>query len=129
MAIDSDLYSFLGPPFPPKDLKQYYPEGTLATSVHLQWAPIPGQEQGGGRFDGYEISYWVKEQSQYINRTDVFIGLRSATNGLITHKIPNLQTGLEYKVAVYGRNQYSSDDVEMSFYAANIIVTPGVART
>lgn len=123
------LYSFAGPPFPPKDLKQYYPEGTLATSVHLQWAPIPVLEQGGGGLDGYEISYWVKEQSQYINRTDVSVGQQSPTGGFISYEIPNLQTGLEYEVAVYGRNRYLSDDVEMSFYTANITVTPSVGRT
>ena len=129
MAIVSDLYSFSGPPFPPKDLKQYYPDGALATSVHLQWAPIPAPEQGGGRLNGYEISYWVKQQSQYVNRTDVSVGSPPSTDGLISYEIRNLQTGLEYKVAVYGRNQYLSDDVEMTFYAANITVTTSVGRT
>lgn len=86
-------------------------------------------EQGGGRLDGYQISYWVKEQSQYINRTDVSISQQSPTGGFISYQIPNLQTDLEYKVAVYGRNQYLSDDVDMSFYAANITVTPSFGRT
>ena len=80
-------------------------------------------EQGGG-LQTYEISYWVKGQRREINKTDVSIGRPSAIDGFISYEIQGLQTGLEYKVAVYGKNQYSTDTIDQGYFSTEITVTP-----
>ena len=105
-------------------MTQIYPEAALATSVYLQWAKIPVAEQGGG-LNIYKISYWVNGQGRGINKTDVSIGRpKPDTDGYISYEIQDLQTGLEYRVAVYGENQYSTDAINWSFYSTEISVIP-----
>lgn len=122
------LQSLSGPPFPPKNLTQIFPDGTLATSVYLKWAEIPVSEQGGGMIS-YEISYWVKGQPRDINKTDVQIGRPISTSGFIRYEIESLQTDLEYIVAVYGLNRYSSDHMDRRYYSTEISAIPSVKRT
>ena len=109
------VYCFSGPPFPPKNLTQIFPEGVLATSVYLRWAEIPVAEQGG-ELQHYNITYWVKGQTRRINKTDLSIGRPTATGGLILFEIKGLQTGVEYVVEVYGVNRYLTDDIEQKYY-------------
>ena len=111
----SGLY-FLGSPFPPKNLMQIFPEGALVTSVYLRWTEIPVAEQGGG-LNNYEISYWVKGQPRAINKTDLPIGRPTAdADGYISYEFKSLQTGVEYLVAVYDENQYSTDVLGRSYF-------------
>ena len=122
------FYWFSGPPFPPKYLMQIFPKGALPTSVYLRWKEIPVAEQGGG-LNNYEISYWVKGQPRAINKTDLPIGLPTAdADGYISYEIKNLQTGLEYLVAVYGENKYSTDVLDRSYYSSEIFVKPSFRR-
>ena len=124
----SGLYCFSGPPFPPKNLTQIFPEGALATSVHLRWTEIPVTEQGGG-LNNYEISYWVKGQPRAINKTDLPIVRPTVdAEGYVSYEIENLQTGVEYLVAVYGENQYSTDILDRIYYSSEISVTPTLGR-
>lgn len=105
-------------------MTQILPEGAQATSLYLQWREIPVVEQGGG-FQHYSITYWLKEQSRNINKTDRSIGTpRADTNGFISYEIDGLQTGLEYQVDVYGVNQYSTDAINEEYYVARITATP-----
>lgn len=80
-------------------------------------------EQGGG-LQTYEISYWVNRQQRKINKTDVSIGRPSPVDGFILYEIQGLQTGLEYKVAVLGKNQYSADTIDQGYFSTEITVTP-----
>lgn len=122
------IFFFLGPPFPPKHLIQIFPKGALATSVYSRWTEIPVAEQGGG-LNNYEISYWVKGQPRAINKTDLPTGRPTAdAGGYISYEIKNLQTGVEYVVAVYGENQYSTDVLDRSYYSSEIVVTPSLGR-
>ena len=100
----------------------------MATSVYLKWAEIPIAEQGGG-LNSYVISYWVKGQPAGINKTDVQIGRPISTSGFIRYEIENLQTNLEYIVAVFGVNQYSTDDIDRRYYSNEIFVIPSAKRT
>ena len=85
-------------------------------------------EQGGG-LNNYEISYWVKGQPRAINKTDLRIGRPTAdADGFISYEIKNLQIGVEYLVAVYGENQYSTDVLDRSYYSSEIFATPSVGR-
>ena len=88
------FYSFSGPPFPPKNLIQVFPEGASATSVYLQWAEIPVTEQGGG-LDNYEILYWVVGPPGQFNKVYLPIGQPASTEGFIRYEIQHLQTSLE----------------------------------
>ena len=99
----------------------------MATSVYLQWTEIPVAEQGGA-LDSYEISYWVKEQPKDINKTDVRIARPRSTGGFITYEIKNLQTNLEYIVAVSGKNRYSTDAIDRRYYSSEISVVPSAKR-
>ena len=130
MTVLKLLYYFSGPPFPPKNLTQIFPQGVLATSVHLQWRKIPVAEQGG-ELQHYNITYWVKGQTRHINKTDLSIGRPSPIGGLISFEIKGLQTGVEYVVEVYGVNQHLTDDVEQKYYNqkyffSEITATPGL---
>lgn len=109
-------------------MTQVFPDGTLATSVYLQWTEIPVSQQGGA-LDSYEISYWVKEQPRDINKTDVQIGRPTSTGGFITYEIKNLQTNVEYIVAVYGKNRYLTDAIDRRYYSSEISVVPSAKRT
>lgn len=107
---------------------QIFPKAALATSVHLRWTEIPVAEQGGG-LNNYEISYWVKGQPRAINKTDLRIGRPTAdADGFISYEIKNLQIGVEYLVAVYGENQYSTGVLDRSYYSSEIFATPSVGR-
>ena len=117
------FYYVSGPPFPPKNLTQLLPEGALATSIHLQWADIPVEEQGGD-LRHYNITYWVKGQIRHINKTDLSIGKPQSRDGFISYEIQGLQTGLEYQVDVYGVNQYSTDAINEEYYVSRITATP-----
>lgn len=121
------FYSFSGPPFPPKNLIQVFPEGASATSVYLQWAEIPVTEQGGG-LDNYEILYWVVGPPGQFNKVYLPIGQPASTEGFIRYEIQHLQTSLEYKVAVYGKNQYSTNVLDQSYYSTEISVIPSAER-
>ena len=62
------------------------------------------------------ITYWVKGQQRHINKTDLPTGQPTAdADGYISYEIQNLQTGVEYFVAVYGENQYSTDVLDGSY--------------
>lgn len=105
-------------------MSRFYPDDALATSVYLRWAPIPVAEQGGG-LNGYEISYWVSGQQREINKTDVFIGRKTAdADGYISYGIQNLQPTVEYKFLVYGKNQYSSDSIPLAHYSTEYTAAP-----
>ena len=107
---------------------QIFPKGALATSVYLRWTEIPVAEQGGG-LNNYEISYWVKGQPRAINKTDFPIERPTAdADGYISYEIKNIQTGLEYLVAVYGENKYSTDVLDRSYYSSEIFAKPSVRR-
>ena len=117
-------YYFSGPPFPPKNLTQIFPEGASATSVYLRWTEIPVVEQGGG-LNNYEISYWVKGIRRAINKTDLPIGRPVAdADGFVSYEIEGLQTGLEYEMYVYGVNQYSTDAINEEYYVSRITAIP-----
>ena len=70
--------------------------------------------------DSYEISYWVKGQSRELNKTDLQIRRPIPTGGFITYKTANLQTNLEYIVAVYGKNRYLTDPIDRRYYSSEI---------
>ena len=85
-------------------------------------------EQGGG-LKNYEISYWVKGQPRAINKTDLPIVRPTVdAKGFVSYEIENLQTGVEYLVAVYGENQYSTDILDRIYYSSEISVTPTLGR-
>lgn len=105
-----------------------FPKKALATLVHLRWAEIPMTEQGEG-LQTYEILYWVNGQQREINKTDVSIGRPSPIDGFILYEIQGLQTGLEYKVAVYGKNQYSTGTTDHGYFSTEITVTPSAGGT
>ena len=124
MTVLKHVYYFLGPPFPPKNFTQIFPEGALATSVYLQWREIPVAEQGGG-FQHYGITFWSKEQPRNITKTDRSIGKPTANkDGIISYEIEGLQTGQEYQVDVYGVNQYSTDAINEEYYVSRITAIP-----
>ena len=123
MTVLKHVYCFSGPPFPPKNFTQIFPEGALATSVYLQWREIPVAEQGGG-FQHYGITFWLKEQPRNINKTDRSIRTPTANNGFISYEIEGLQTGQEYQVDVYGVNQYSTDVINEEYYISRITAIP-----
>lgn len=108
-------------------MTQIFPAGTLARSLHIQWAEIPVAEQGG-ELEGYVISYWVKGQPQDINKTNIEIGQPISTGGFIRYEIENLQTNLEYIVAVYGKNQYSTDVIDRRYYSSEIFAITSAKR-
>lgn len=92
--------------------------------MYLQWVEIPVAEQGGG-MSNYKVSYWVNGQRRSINKTDVSIGRpKPDTDGYISYEIQNLTPELEYIVAVYGENQYSTNAINWSFYSTEISVIP-----
>ena len=109
-------------------MTQVFSDGASRTSVYLQWAEIPVTEQGGS-LEYYEISYWVVGQSGQINKVYQRIGQPTAKDGFIRHEIQHLQTNLEYKVAVYGKNQYSTNALDQNYYSSEISVTPSAGRT
>ena len=85
-------------------------------------------EQGGG-LQTYEISYWVNGQRREINKTDVPIGRPSPIDGFVSYEIQGLQPGREYKVAVYGKNEYLTDTIDQRYFSTEITVTPSAGGT
>lgn len=57
------------------------------------------------------------------------IGRPSPIDGFISYEIQGLQTGLEYKVAVYGKNEYSTNTIDQRFFSTEITVTPSAGGT
>lgn len=127
-CFQAGFNSFSGPPFPPKNVTRYFPEAALLTSVYLRWTPIPVVEQGG-ELTGYEISYWVNGKLRKDNKTDLPIQQPQLNEqGFFTHEIKDLQSDVEYKFLVYGKNQYLSDSIDPTYYSKEIIATPSDRR-
>ena len=109
-------------------MTQVFPEGASATSAYLQWAEIPVTEQGGG-LEYYEISYWVVGPPGQINKVYQRIGQPASKDGFSTHEIQHLRINLEYKVAVYGKRQYSANVLDQSYFSTEISFRLSAGRT